>query len=331
MGKQLLILLGGIFCCIFLIEIILKIFNPFITSSNADNSSYWNSAPNYILEIKPEHFKKKNILFFLSTSSNDSLHNSLWIQKLMQDKSNENYVQLADITINDKFLNNITSLKDYLEKYTPNTLVLEIDPAIIIDFVDVPNYHFDNDNTNNLLYARNSEILHSFNALFSQTYDDTIVKFNASKTSIGYKDTSPVLDSKILSKATAMSDLLVRNIISLHHFCKKRGIRLIIVPSPILWRASDINDRYSRLPLNKITLTHETPTSWYAELYYLMLKRIEKKLPTSITWIELYKNFPSDSRFFHDGLRLNDSGQVFFSQMYIGRSQLIREYRELFN
>ncbi|MCO6495717.1 MAG: hypothetical protein J5I91_08580 [Bacteroidetes bacterium] len=312
-----------------MIEIILKFYNPFIGKKDS-SIEYWSSEPNFTFRIQPENFQRNNTIFFLSTSPKDSLHSNLWVQEILRLDSNHTSYEIADISIGINALHNVIPLKKYLTKYKPNTLIISMDVAIMNDFIKVPNIHFDNVNSGTFISAHNSEILNSLKFNVSRSESDSIILFNPYQTHITYQDSTPTIEKKLLSRAKSEAALLTRNLLSLFRFCETEDIKLIITPSPILWRSDTMIDRHSKIALNKVVLIDRIPCAWYSELYFKMLNDIENKLPKEMTWIELYKYFPTDSRFFYDGCRLNKEGQILFGEMYHGRVNLVKEYNILF-
>ena len=327
MGRRLFILLGALLGCIVVIEFSLKLYNPFLTFHHKETAA-WDATPDNILKIEPKHSQKKRTIFYLSTSTKDSLHSCLWLHHVLKSNPQNTSIQFVDISTNQKFLHNITSLKKYLSHHTPNTLVLQIDAGILHDLIALPNYKFESDGQGKLLNSNEIEILKSIKAIDNRNIEDSVYLFNPFRTVQGYKDSFPLTDKKVLKELKAEARLIARNIKSLHTFCNKEGVKLIIIPAPMLW-STYRNDRYSKMPLDQIVVSEQVPTYWYAEIYYSMLLEIKGNLPNKITWVDLYKNFPSDSRFFYDGFRLNDEGQLLFGQMYLGREPLSKEYRSI--
>jgi len=327
--KKLLILTGAILACIFLIELTLSFNNPFVKNESKQNE--WKHEPAYNFVIEAQNFTTRNNIFLLSNFKSDSIFQNNWLEKVLLQNPKNSFVQLADISNNSKYLFKPKSLENYLKEYLPNTLILQLNAGIIENTLPIPNFNFIDEEKKIPILTTEPELYKSIKSLYKlQTLvSDSTIFFNPFQTNTGYKDSFPALSSKLLKKSTEESEQIVKTLKRLKKTCNKEGINLIIIPSPILWDETK-RDRYSKMPLNSIVLENQTPTAWYATLYYTMLEEIKSSLPNDIVWIELYKSFPNDSRFYLDGFRLNAAGQQMFAEMYIGRIPTHRNYKAIF-
>jgi hypothetical protein len=113
---------------------------------------------------------------------------------------------------------------------------------------------------------------------------------------------------------------LSKGILKIARFCQKEGIEFLIIPYPILWNHIN-HDRYLHIPLDRIIIQNHNASLWYSNLYHELLHKMNGYTKKEIRWINTYKIFPSDSRFYTNGFQLSMEGHQMFAEMLYGRKE----------
>lgn len=286
--------------------------------------------PVFDFEFEPNKLKTRKEVFLLSDYAQDSLYSAHWIQSIYNLSHHETHIRLADISNPTDFWRHPNAVIQYLEKFPPSILLIQLSPSILHPLLPIPNhYHFSEKDEIPLIQGE-PELYKALYQIANHKIDkDSFYSFQPFEYNPYSIDSIPVLPLSLEKKLKAESKKVQKSLQKIANTCQKYGIRLVFIPQPILWKQQG-TDRYSRVPIDKLLLWNDKPAAWYGAAYYLMLNILQKELSKKGHWIDAYKVFPTDSRFYSDGFRLNWEGQTFFAQQFAGRVGIIKSYRSVF-
>jgi hypothetical protein len=296
---------------------VLNFGNPFII--NEQEQSVLEEKPEYIIDTKPQNFKKVSSVYILSFLQQNEQNKPFWMHNLVLNSQLQNHIRIADISHNKRFLTQTQEILDYLKKYPPNYLILNLSPAMLHDVVEIPYFEFMSDEKKMPVINKEPEIAKSLKVLSGNLKIDTF-EIKPLDGALGFKNQIPEIKKSIQKRLQNHNSKMQLGLHQIAHICEKTGTKIYIIPFPILWHA-DKTDRYTQIPLNKILLENGNPSLWYAEIYQKSLNEMKSKLPKNVKWIDVYSSFPHDSRFYLDGFRLNEDGHNMFADMFLGRMQ----------
>jgi hypothetical protein len=326
--KKILLLISGILGCIFLIELTLSINNPFVPEEEL--AITLNTAPDFNFEFEPPQLKSRKEVLLLSDYAKDSMYSNQWLRAIYEQSPHATHIRLADISHPHDFWRNPSYIIDYIEKYPPSLLILQLSPSALNPILPVPNHFHLSDKNEIPLFQGEPEL---YKALYHianyRNNADTFLSFKPFDFNPYSLDSVSTRPPSLLKKMEAEKKQVLKGISKISNACHRLGVRLVIIPQPILWREKAI-DRYSRIPIDRLILWNDKPAAWYGASYFECIAYLEDNLPKGAYLIPAYRIFPSDSRFFSDGFRLNTEGQLFFAQQFAGRVPLLKTYRLVF-
>ncbi len=324
--KKIAIIVVALFASVFLIELTLTLNNPFVNHTVLEDIE--NFKPTLFASAEPDDFVSMKSVFVLNNREQAAENTHNWLAYIAQENPHHNLLNFFDISSNARFLNKSKPIQSLVIKHTPTVLILHLEPSYLNDVIDIPHFNYQNEQKSIPILSNQPEIARTLKSIANKTSDDTTIIYSFNNIP-GFQQSPPPLPEKLKSKLQKELASFVQEIKDVQHVCKANGVQLIIIPYPILWHENK-QDNYTQIPLNKILFHDQTPSSWFAILYYQMLNTIQKSIPKQIRWIDLYKNFPHDSRFYLDGFRLNEQGHEMFAQMFLGRMEFMPLYKELF-
>jgi len=316
LGKKILIVLLAAFGCVFLVELTLHVSNPFIQVENNDNTP--EMTPQIMVERSPHLNKTSQIIFISGINQTNKDLNHHWIHHYTENWENKQKITIYNVSSHRHFIREPALITTVLKKDKPQMFIFMPDPHLLADILPIPDFEFWEDKRPKI-FTGETEIRRTIQAILEYQKIDTTSVFDYQHP-MGLSEkpdsTPPHLYQLLHTEAQKLS----KGILKIARFCQKEGIEFLIIPYPILWNHIN-HDRYLHIPLDRIIIQNHNASLWYSNLYHELLHKMNGYTKKEIRWINTYKIFPSDSRFYTNGFQLSMEGHQMFAEMLYGRKE----------
>lgn len=318
MIKKIAILSGSILLCIIVIELALSTYNPFYKGK--ETMYNLEELPSLRLEIKPASIQQTQTFYIINNRIPQRYKQSLiWLDIYLENQDPNTYYKLYDLSTPIPFLQDPTKLLELLRNHTPNVLIVHLHPNMLHSILSVPDFEFYDQDLRLPILDKEPQLIKSIRHIRKNAKkhsDSFYLDFTTGVS--GYTETPPATPEWLAKRVKQATHTHIRSLKKLQELAQKLGFSIWIAPYPILWDAEK-SDRYTSIPLNSVVVQNNIPGLWYSTLYYNYIDQIYKAAGNRKNWIDIYKYYPKDSRFYRDGFRLNEEGQLFYYQMIQGR------------
>ena len=332
--KKIFILIAGFIGCLFFAEIILHWHNPFL-SKNVFTPNPLEHPPQYITVGNPENKEVKKICFagnsFLLANQLDSGRS--FAHQLMSQMDSSASIDWCMLGKENWGIEDFYKLNKWIKNYKPDALLLFVGAEAYSELLSLPNCF--------LQYEEEGLI-------FSESTRPELIKtIKFLSLKIQHANFESELWQLLPFKENSMSDSLMKleamqrkelnqniagwlkSIQQIQKTTQKLKIELTIVTCPSIYTNS--NELLTSFPLSHLNLPSMMTGAIYGESHLNAVKTVKdwgKKNKNKV--IDLSTRFPSDYRFYIDGIHLTEEGHTFFSSKLKNELQRIPYYKSLF-